>query len=76
MGIDLPKIEIRYEHLSVEGEVHVGSRALPTLINAAMNTIEVFSLSKMGLNSIFCFSIRDHIICEKSRNYLGLDFEF
>lgn len=41
MGLDLPEIEIRYEHLSVEGEVHVGSRALPSLFNATMNTIEV-----------------------------------
>lgn len=41
VGLDLPKIEIRYEHLSVEGEVHVGSRALPTLINATLNAIEV-----------------------------------
>ncbi|XP_059646739.1 pleiotropic drug resistance protein 2-like [Cornus florida] len=40
VGIEIPKIEIRYEHLSVEGEVHVGSRALPTLFNASMNAIE------------------------------------
>lgn len=49
VGIDLPKIEIRYEQLSVEGEVHVGSRALPTLLNAAMNTIEsVLELVKLA----------------------------
>lgn len=42
VGIEMPKIEIRYEHLAVEGDVHVGSRALPTLINATMNFIEVF----------------------------------
>ena len=41
MGVELPKIEIRYEHLSVEGDVHVGSRALPTLFNATINSIEV-----------------------------------
>ncbi|XP_073317568.1 ABC transporter G family member 39-like [Primulina huaijiensis] len=40
VGIDTPKIEIRYEHLSVDGDVYVGKRALPTLINAAMNAIE------------------------------------
>ncbi|KAH6797602.1 pleiotropic drug resistance 6 [Perilla frutescens var. hirtella] len=49
VGIDLPKIEIRYEHLSVEGEVHVGTRALPTLINATMNAIEsVLELVKLA----------------------------
>lgn len=40
VGIEIPKIEVRYEHLSVQGEVHVGSRALPTLINVYMNAIE------------------------------------
>ncbi|KAL2487195.1 ABC transporter G family member 39 [Abeliophyllum distichum] len=40
VGIETPQIEIRYEHLSVEGDVYVGSRALPTLINSSMNAIE------------------------------------
>ncbi|KAK3226771.1 hypothetical protein Dsin_006633 [Dipteronia sinensis] len=40
VGIDTPKIEVRYEHLSVEGDVHVGSRALPSLINFYLNGIE------------------------------------
>ncbi|KAL3646851.1 ABC transporter G member 39 [Castilleja foliolosa] len=40
VGIEIPKIEIRYEHLAVEGDVHVGNRALPTLINATLNSIE------------------------------------
>lgn len=41
MGIETPKIEVRYEHFSVEGDVYFGSRALPTLLNATVNTIEV-----------------------------------
>ncbi|XP_030532381.1 pleiotropic drug resistance protein 2 [Rhodamnia argentea] len=40
VGIEIPKIEVRYEHLSVEGDVYVGSRALPSLLNATLNTIE------------------------------------
>ncbi|KAG2686522.1 hypothetical protein I3760_09G009400 [Carya illinoinensis] len=40
VGIEIPKIEVRYEHLSVEGDAYVGSRALPTLLNATLNTIE------------------------------------
>ncbi|KAA8516690.1 hypothetical protein F0562_016804 [Nyssa sinensis] len=40
VGIEVPKIEVRFEHLSVEGDVHVGSRALPTLFNATLNSIE------------------------------------
>ena len=41
VGIEIPKIEVRFENLSVEGEVFVGSRALPTLFNATLNAIEV-----------------------------------
>ncbi|XP_059428884.1 ABC transporter G family member 34-like [Corylus avellana] len=40
VSIEVPKIEVRYEHLSVEGDVFVGSRALPTLFNVTLNTIE------------------------------------
>ncbi|XP_027349251.1 ABC transporter G family member 39-like [Abrus precatorius] len=40
VGIDVPKIEVRYENLTVEGNVHVGSRALPTLRNTALNFLE------------------------------------
>ncbi|XP_050243453.1 ABC transporter G family member 34-like [Quercus robur] len=40
VGIEIPKIEVRYERLSVEGDVYVGSRALPTLLNVTLNTIE------------------------------------
>lgn len=42
MGIEIPKIQLRYEHLSVEGDVYVGKRAIPSLLNVAMNVIEVF----------------------------------
>ncbi|KAF8397869.1 hypothetical protein HHK36_016794 [Tetracentron sinense] len=40
VGIEIPKIEVRFEHLSVEGDAYVGSRALPTLLNSTMNSIE------------------------------------
>ena len=54
VGIETPKIEVRYDHLSVDGDVHVGSRALPTLLNVALNTIEVF---------LFLFSIYSWFLC-------------
>jgi ABC-transporter N-terminal len=41
VGIQLPTIEVRYENLSVDAEVHVGNRGLPTVLNSAMNTLEV-----------------------------------
>ncbi|GMI91957.1 ATP-binding cassette G39, PLEIOTROPIC DRUG RESISTANCE 11, pleiotropic drug resistance 11 [Hibiscus trionum] len=40
VGIEIPKIEVRFQHLSVDGDVYVGSRALPTLFNATLNIIE------------------------------------
>ncbi|KAK9059824.1 hypothetical protein SSX86_020528 [Deinandra increscens subsp. villosa] len=42
VGIETPKIEVRYENLSVEGDVFMGSRALPTLLNSTINAIEGF----------------------------------
>ncbi|XP_077211741.1 pleiotropic drug resistance protein 1-like [Tasmannia lanceolata] len=37
VGIDTPTIEVRFEHLNIEAEAYVGSRAAPTLINYYMN---------------------------------------
>ncbi|EXC25843.1 Pleiotropic drug resistance protein 1 [Morus notabilis] len=42
VGIKLPTIEVRFEHLNVEGEAYVGSRALPTFLNFFTNIIEHF----------------------------------
>ncbi|XP_055834802.1 pleiotropic drug resistance protein 2 [Solanum dulcamara] len=40
VGIEIPKIEVRFQNLSVEGYAYVGTRALPTLLNSTLNTIE------------------------------------
>ncbi|KAK7245301.1 hypothetical protein RIF29_40140 [Crotalaria pallida] len=40
VGIDLPTIEVRFEHLNIEAEAHVGSRALPTFTNFMVNIVE------------------------------------
>ncbi|CAN6452443.1 unnamed protein product [Victoria cruziana] len=40
VGIDSPKIEVRFEGLSAEADTYAGSRALPTLLNATINSIE------------------------------------
>ncbi|XP_031270302.1 pleiotropic drug resistance protein 1-like [Pistacia vera] len=45
VGIELPKIEVRFEHVNVEGDTYVGSRALPTFINFFHNIIEGFLTS-------------------------------
>lgn len=44
VGIVLPKIEVRFEHINVEADVYVGSRALPTLPNFSLTLIEVLHL--------------------------------
>ncbi|XP_075514272.1 pleiotropic drug resistance protein 1-like [Primulina tabacum] len=43
VGIELPTIEVKFEHLNVETEAHVGSRALPSFINFFANIFEEFS---------------------------------
>ncbi|XP_065866894.1 pleiotropic drug resistance protein 2-like [Euphorbia lathyris] len=49
VGIEIPKIEVRFENLEVEGEAQVGSRALPTLLNSALNAVEGI-LGTIGLS--------------------------
>ncbi|XP_044481156.1 pleiotropic drug resistance protein 1-like isoform X2 [Mangifera indica] len=51
VGIELPKIEVRFEHVNVEGETYVGSRALPSFINFFYNVIEDFLTSANILKS-------------------------
>ncbi|XP_060173834.1 pleiotropic drug resistance protein 1-like [Lycium barbarum] len=40
VGLDLPTIEVRYEHLKIEADAFVGSSALPTFTNFITNFIE------------------------------------
>ncbi|KAL0397034.1 UNVERIFIED_CONTAM: ABC transporter G family member 35 [Sesamum calycinum] len=48
VGITLPTVEVRFEHLTVEADCFVGDRALPTLPNAARN---------IGEMALGCFGI-------------------
>ncbi|XP_062165227.1 pleiotropic drug resistance protein 1-like [Alnus glutinosa] len=41
VGIEMPTIEVRFEHLTVDAEAYVGTRALPTLFNFTINFFEV-----------------------------------
>ncbi|EEF36755.1 ABC transporter G family member 31 [Ricinus communis] len=56
VGLEVPKIEVRFERLNVVGNVRTGSRALPTLINVVRDTFEdiltglrIFRLKKHSL---------------------------
>ncbi|KAL9437855.1 hypothetical protein AB3S75_023679 [Citrus x aurantiifolia] len=42
VGIELPKVEVRYEHLNIEAEAFLASKALPTFTNFFTNIIEAF----------------------------------
>ncbi|KAG2674487.1 hypothetical protein I3843_13G123100 [Carya illinoinensis] len=49
VGIEIPKIEVRFQQLSIEGDAYVGTRALPTLLNSSLNAIQGV-LGKIGLS--------------------------
>ncbi|XP_004235646.1 ABC transporter G family member 36 [Solanum lycopersicum] len=49
VGITLPTVEVRYEHLTIEADCYIGDRALPSLPNAARNIAES-ALSCVGIN--------------------------
>lgn len=40
VGLGLPRIEVRFQELSVEADVYIGSRALPTIPNYIFNLTE------------------------------------
>ncbi|KAL0554085.1 hypothetical protein IC582_007996 [Cucumis melo] len=42
VGIEVPTIEVRFEHLNIEADAYVGTRALPTLLNFTLNMVEGF----------------------------------
>ncbi|XP_022732621.1 ABC transporter G family member 32 [Durio zibethinus] len=42
VDLEFPKIEVRFQNLTVESFVHVGSRALPTIPNFIFNMAEAF----------------------------------
>lgn len=45
VGIRMSAVEVRFENLSVDADVHVGGRALPTVLNSLLNVVEVSVLS-------------------------------
>lgn len=45
VGLGLPRIEVRFQELSVEADVYIGSRALPTIPNYIFNMSEALMRS-------------------------------
>ncbi|CAL5195539.1 unnamed protein product [Lathyrus oleraceus] len=50
VGIRLPTVEVRFKNLTVEADSYVGSRALPTLPNVALNIVES-ALGMFGIST-------------------------
>ncbi|KAL1298231.1 hypothetical protein HN51_042620 [Arachis hypogaea] len=50
VGIRLPTVEVRFQNLTIEADCYVGSRALPTLPNVALNILEA-GLSIFGIST-------------------------
>ncbi|KAK9170462.1 hypothetical protein Syun_002602 [Stephania yunnanensis] len=40
VGVEMPKVEVRFENLSIEADEYVGSRAVPNLLNSVLNAAE------------------------------------
>lgn len=58
VGISLPNVEVRFNDLSVNADIHVGSRALPTLLNFCRNIFGVSILlyvKSVYINKILFF---------------------
>ncbi|KAE8718418.1 Pleiotropic drug resistance protein 1 [Hibiscus syriacus] len=50
VGIELPTIEVRFEHLNIEAQAFVGTNALPTVLNFTTGIFEGF-LNLIGILS-------------------------
>ncbi|KAL8521952.1 hypothetical protein ACS0TY_012197 [Phlomoides rotata] len=50
VGLELPRVEVRFQNLKVDASVHVGSRALPTIPNFIFDMTEAF-LRRLGIFS-------------------------
>lgn len=51
VGIRVPTIEVRYENVTVDAKCFVGDRALPTLKNATINCLEVWTISPLNIKA-------------------------
>jgi len=53
VGIQLPTVEVRFEHVTVQAKCYIGTRALPTLVNSTMNIIDsAMGSLGIGLNKM------------------------
>lgn len=61
VGLEIPKVEVRFENLHVTANVQIGSRALPTLVNYSRDMIEVMHFTHARLFHSWFSSFRTQI---------------
>ncbi|KAL5806630.1 hypothetical protein ACOSQ4_029363 [Xanthoceras sorbifolium] len=61
VGLVLPKVEVRLQNLKVVANVQIGSRALPTLINAIRDTLEVFYFTFFHYYFFLCIYVLNYL---------------
>ncbi|KAL5740116.1 hypothetical protein ACOSQ2_029296 [Xanthoceras sorbifolium] len=61
VGLVLPKVEVRFQNLKVVANVQIGSRALPTLINATRDTLEVFYFTFFHYYFFLCIYVLNYL---------------
>lgn len=74
VGIEIPKIEVRFEDLCIDGDAYVGSRALPTLWNASINFVEVlfhFNNAFVSFSFVVLFKRLNSFVFPSS-NFIGV----
>lgn len=59
----MPKVEVRYENLKIVADVQTGARALPTLVNASRDVIEVE-------NYVFVLDLRFYLFSNLTNRFL------
>ncbi|CAM8984948.1 unnamed protein product [Rhodiola kirilowii] len=65
-GLEIPKVEVRFQNLNVTADVQVGSRALPTLVNYTRDMAE-YLLTSVGLfrpKKLSLTIVNDVMLCE------------
>ncbi|KAK5818388.1 hypothetical protein PVK06_023324 [Gossypium arboreum] len=59
VGLEVPKVEVRFQNLNIEANAHIGSRALPNLLNV---TRDFFERILIGLSILRPNKCRLHIL--------------
>lgn len=74
VALDIPTVEVRFEHLNVGAEAYVGKRAFPSVTNLFLNILEVIHVEIDYLVGISIFNPCMLIICKLPSHSSVLNF--